>query len=85
MPIAHLHATVRLRSDSLVHLDEARTVVDEHAVLISVLQVHPEDKFERLRFSKHSERTPTWTRAGRSWQLQVKNTIQDVLSGNELL
>ena len=69
----HSHAALQLRAGLLVHLDEPGAVVDEHAVQVTVLDVHPEDEAQLLGLLQRSaggggRYTPGWT----MWSTQLK-------------
>lgn len=53
----HSHAPFQLWAHFLIHLDQAATVVDEHAVQVPVFYVDPKNKVQFFGFFKCSEKT----------------------------
>lgn len=51
------HAPFQLWAHFLIHLDQAATVVDEHAIQVPVFDIDPKNKIQFLRFFKCSEKT----------------------------
>lgn len=44
------HATLQLWAHLLIHFDQTTAVINEHAVQLALLNVHPEDKIQLLGF-----------------------------------
>ena len=50
--IIHVHSAISLGPNFLVHFDEATTVVDKHAVLVPVVDIHAKDEVECFGLSQ---------------------------------
>lgn len=42
------HATLQLWAHLLIHLDQPTAVINEHAIQLTLLNVHPKDKIQLL-------------------------------------
>lgn len=65
------HATLQLWAHLLIHLDQTTAVINEHAVQVALLNVHPKDKIQLLGFLQRSVEDKTEPEE----MLKIKHTI----------